>query len=216
PLLHRVVGELVEGDEVPLADQTGDRPQVGERDRRVDKGGPGPEPGGELLFGLDVGPDAGERARRSVVGAPAANSVLHGPLHTPSPAARGTRGWQAGRRKVSEPKLVTRRPSTSMVRPGPAASTTMSFRWSSGNCRANWSTRRLSPLPLRAAVRRSIGGDIRADLRKAGASLGADGRHGRNINRRRQLEECHFTQNSRVDTSERMDDLTPDQEPEAG
>ena len=78
PLVQAVVGVLVEHDRVLLADQGRQDAGVEQRHRREDDGRLGAEPGGDLLLGLDVRPDAREGARRAVVGAPLVDAAAQG------------------------------------------------------------------------------------------------------------------------------------------
>ena len=76
---------------------------------------------------------------------------------SPRRMASCTRGSWSRPRKLSEPKLTTRRPSTTISRPGPASSITRSFRCESGCSSPNCSMIRTSVFWRRASPSFSIG-----------------------------------------------------------
>ena len=76
PLLDRVVGVGVHGQDVVPGHQGGDRAQVRQRDGRVDQHRLGPEPSRQPFLGLGVGPDAGKGPRGPVVRPPAPDAPL--------------------------------------------------------------------------------------------------------------------------------------------
>ena len=76
---------------------------------------------------------------------------------TPRITAAWTRGSWSRPRKLSEPKLTTRRPSASTQRPDMAVNA-MSFMWLVGYRSMSCSRNRQTPCCFKALPRRTIGG----------------------------------------------------------
>src|SRR5262249_5406939 len=76
----------------------------------------------------------------------------------PRRTASCTRGSRSSPRKLSEPKLMTRRLLTRISRPGPISSTTRSLRWVLGNSSAKCSMNRISPFCRKTCANLCIGG----------------------------------------------------------